>query len=107
MNPRRVLIVDDDQAMREMLASLVLEHGYQVESEPSVDRALARLADHEFDVVLSDIRITGVCGRRRFTSATISIPLRPGIRMSESTTSNSWSARRARARSTLGSLSTW
>ena len=62
MNPRRVLIVDDDQAMREMLASLVLEHGYQVESEPSVDRALARLADHEFDVVLSDIRMPGRSG---------------------------------------------
>jgi two-component system response regulator AtoC len=62
MNPRNLLIVDDDRAMREMLASLFLEHGYAVEIEPSADGALSRLGEHDFDVVLSDIRMPGKSG---------------------------------------------
>jgi two-component system, NtrC family, response regulator AtoC len=62
MNPRTLLIVDDDRAMREMLASLFLEHGYAVEIEPSADGALSRLGEHDFDVVLSDVRMPGKSG---------------------------------------------
>jgi two-component system, NtrC family, response regulator AtoC len=62
MEARTVLIVDDDRAMREMLASLFLEHGYQVEAESNADAALARIGDHDFDVVLSDIRMPGKTG---------------------------------------------
>jgi DNA-binding NtrC family response regulator len=62
MSARRVLIVDDDRAMREMLGSLFVEHGYEVETDASADLALARLADHDFDVVLSDIRMPGRSG---------------------------------------------
>jgi DNA-binding NtrC family response regulator len=62
MDPRTVLIVDDDRAMREMLASLFLEHGYRVEVESNADAALARIGDQDFDVVLSDIRMPGKTG---------------------------------------------
>ena len=59
---RSVLVVDDDLAMREMLASLFREHGYRVEEAARADDALARLAEGEFDVVLSDIRMPGKSG---------------------------------------------
>jgi two-component system response regulator AtoC len=62
VDSRTVLIVDDDRAMRELLASLFLEHGYAVEAEPSADGALARLGERDFDVVLSDIRMPGKSG---------------------------------------------
>jgi DNA-binding NtrC family response regulator len=60
--PIQLLVVDDDRAMREMLASLFKERGYWVEEAANVDAALARLADQEFDVVLSDIRMPGRSG---------------------------------------------
>ncbi len=60
--PRRILIVDDDRAMREMLVSLFKERGLWVEDASSADAALAFAADQEFDVVLSDVRMPGLSG---------------------------------------------
>ena len=60
--PRRILIVDDDRAMREMLASLFKERGLWVEDAASADAALSRAAEQEFDVVLSDVRMPGLSG---------------------------------------------
>jgi two-component system response regulator FlrC len=60
--PRRILIVDDDRAMREMLGSLFKERGLWVEDASSADAALAVAAEQEFDVVLSDVRMPGLSG---------------------------------------------
>jgi DNA-binding NtrC family response regulator len=59
---RRLLVVDDDRAMREMLTSLFKERGLGVEEAPSADAALARASEQEFDVVLSDVRMPGLSG---------------------------------------------
>ena len=61
---RRLLVVDDDRAMREMLASLFKERGLAVEDAASADAALARAAEQDFDVVLSDITHARPVGRR-------------------------------------------
>jgi len=58
----QILVVDDDRAMREMLASLFKERGVWVEEASSARAALESAADHEFDVVLSDIRMPGMSG---------------------------------------------
>ncbi len=57
-----LLVVDDDDAMRQMLASLFRERGFRVEEADSVDAALERSRDVEFDAVLSDIRMPGKTG---------------------------------------------
>jgi DNA-binding NtrC family response regulator len=57
-----VLVVDDDAAMRQMLASLFGEQGFKVEQADSADAALERARDMEFDAVLSDIRMPGKSG---------------------------------------------
>jgi DNA-binding NtrC family response regulator len=62
MESRTVLVVDDDLAMREMLGSLFRDHGFRVEEAARADEAIARLAEAEFDVVLSDIRMPGKSG---------------------------------------------
>ena len=59
---RRLLIVDDDAAMRQMLESLFREQGFETETAQSVDAAVARLRDVEFDAVLSDIKMPGRSG---------------------------------------------
>ncbi len=57
-----VLVVDDDAAMREMLAELLRDEGYAVSEAASVDVALQLASEQEFDVVLSDIKMPGRSG---------------------------------------------
>jgi DNA-binding NtrC family response regulator len=59
----RVLVVDDDAAMREMLASLLEEDGLRVRTVASAREALERASEEEFDAVLSDIHMPGEDGR--------------------------------------------
>jgi DNA-binding NtrC family response regulator len=54
---RRILIVDDDSAMRQMLEALFQDEGYATDSAESVDEAVARLRESEYGAVLSDIRM--------------------------------------------------
>ena len=58
----QLLIVDDDLAMREMLESLFADSGYGTDSANSADAALQKCRDHEFDAVLSDIKMPGRSG---------------------------------------------
>ncbi len=59
---RTLLVVDDDAAMRQMLASLFQENGYAVREAASADDALEQAGKSEFDAVLSDIRMPGRSG---------------------------------------------
>jgi sigma-B regulation protein RsbU (phosphoserine phosphatase) len=51
----RVLVVDDDQGNREMLAKRLVREGLSVEMVPDGFEALAALGTKEFDVVLLDV----------------------------------------------------
>ena len=62
MPTRSLLIVDDDRAMRELLASLFAEQGFAVSEAASADEALELAAEREFDAVLSDIKMPGASG---------------------------------------------
>jgi DNA-binding NtrC family response regulator len=57
-----VLVVDDDVAMREMLVSLLEEHGTRAAAAGDAEEALERIRTEEFDAVLSDIRMPGKSG---------------------------------------------
>ena len=50
-----VLVVDDEPAVRQVLAAAIGKAGYAVESAASASEALARLDKTPFDVVLSDV----------------------------------------------------
>lgn len=60
--PREILIVDDDEVYREVLASIIEEGGYVVASVESGEAALASLATHQPDVVLLDYNMPGLNG---------------------------------------------
>jgi DNA-binding NtrC family response regulator len=62
MASARLLIVDDDTAMRQMLESLFREQGYLVDEASSANAALELSRDEEYDVVLSDIKMPGKSG---------------------------------------------
>ncbi|WP_089393907.1 response regulator transcription factor [Pseudomonas delhiensis] len=63
----RVLIVDDDPLIRELLQSYLVGEGYEVACASTAEQAEASLADAEqggppFDLVLLDIRLPGKDG---------------------------------------------
>jgi len=60
--PTRVLVVDDDVLMCRFLQRRLERHGFVVAVEDSAEDALERLAAEEFDLVLSDLNLTGVDG---------------------------------------------
>jgi len=58
----RILIVDDDRALRHVLAELLTDAGYAVDQAADGLEALGRLGRGAFDVVLLDIGLPGLSG---------------------------------------------
>lgn len=61
MTPR-VLIVDDDPLIRELLHAYLSQEGYEVHCADTAEGAEAFLASHTVDLVLLDIRLPGKDG---------------------------------------------
>ena len=59
---RRVLIIDDDRSMCEVLESELKSRDFAVVSENSPEDALRRLTDDDFGIVLTDINMQGMSG---------------------------------------------
>jgi two-component system chemotaxis sensor kinase CheA len=77
---RRVLVVDDTQFFRDVVARLLVEHGYRVSTAEQGEDALALLACEEFDLVVSDLEMPVMDGWRlataiRHASHTSTLPL--------------------------------
>jgi len=59
---QRILIVDDDEALRESLELVLASEGYEVASADCGETALERIEEHPVDVVLCDLRMPGIDG---------------------------------------------
>ena len=65
----RVLIVDDDAGLRQSLALLLQEAGYEALSVGDPEQALRRAGTERFDLILCDVRMPkmdGVAFLRRY-----------------------------------------
>ena len=60
--PLRILVIDDDPVMRELLEALLGFAGHDVQIVASGDAALPRLATESFDLVLTDLHMPGLQG---------------------------------------------
>jgi two-component system nitrogen regulation response regulator NtrX len=58
----QILIVDDEAAIRESLAGILEDEGYEVLLASSGEQALTLVAEHPCDVVLLDIWLPGIDG---------------------------------------------
>ena len=67
--PKHLLIVDDEKALREVVAERLSDHGFVVEQADSGEEAIARLADFAFDVLITDLRLPGIDGRQVIDAA--------------------------------------
>jgi CheY-like chemotaxis protein len=59
---RRILLVDDDRALRHALSALLQEAGHQVESAGDGPEAIEMLGDRAFDLVFLDIGLPSMNG---------------------------------------------
>ncbi len=57
-----LLLVEDEDTLREVTAERLGEHGYRVTEAASGEAALEALADFAFDLVLTDLRLPGIDG---------------------------------------------
>lgn len=60
--PKNILVVDDDEMMRSFFASVLKEEGYTVEAAGHGKEGLEALNRSDFDLVLTDLRMSGISG---------------------------------------------
>lgn len=58
----RILVVDDEQAIRDLLVGLLALDGHRVEAVRTGVEALQRLAEHPYDAIITDIRMPEMDG---------------------------------------------
>jgi two-component system response regulator HydG len=58
----RILIVDDEKAMCELIDTALRMRGYESQWCQSAEAAMTRLKETEFDVVLTDVKMPGTSG---------------------------------------------
>ena len=59
-----VLVIDDEEIMREVLESLLSTEGYRVDLAKTGEEGLARLNDRAYDAMLLDVSMPGIGGLR-------------------------------------------
>jgi len=62
MTKGQILVVDDEAAQREILRTILVAEGYQVEVAKSAGEALEKGGRKRFDLVLTDLRMPGAGG---------------------------------------------
>ena len=61
-----ILIVDDEPSLRETLADLLEDDGYEVATAASGEVAIEMCSAHRYDVILMDVRMPGIDGVEAF-----------------------------------------
>ena len=62
MSDIRVLVVDDEQSMRELLGIMLRQAGYQVAAADGGEAAIQMLKSESFDLVVTDLRMRKIDG---------------------------------------------
>src|SRR5919112_189961 len=62
MARKSILVVDDEKNQREILEMILSGEGYDVTTASSGEAAMKFVADRHFDLVLTDLKMTGMSG---------------------------------------------
>jgi len=67
--PTHLLLVDDEDALRTVMAERLTDAGFKVTEASSGEQALEKLERFAFDVLVSDLRLPGIDGREVLAAA--------------------------------------
>ncbi|MGE3466493.1 MAG: sigma-54-dependent transcriptional regulator [Pyrinomonadaceae bacterium] len=70
MARKSILVVDDEKNQREILETILSGEGYDVTMASSGEAAMKFVADRHFDLVLTDLKMTGMSGLELLKSLT-------------------------------------
>ncbi len=76
---KHLLIVEDEAALREVVAERLTDHGFVVVQAAHGEEALERLAEFAFDIVITDLRLPGIDGGKVLEAALARYPEIIGI----------------------------
>ena len=62
IRPKRIVVVDDDKGMRQILSACLEAEGYEVVTAATGEEAIDRLQPGTIDLVLADLRLPGMDG---------------------------------------------
>jgi two-component system response regulator PilR (NtrC family) len=62
-NSQHILLVDDEQGLRDVIAERLVDAGFRVTEAGTGEEALERLNQFAFDILVTDLRLPGVDGR--------------------------------------------
>jgi DNA-binding NtrC family response regulator len=60
--PASVLVIDDDETIRELLNESLAEDGFVVESAPNAEEALVKVRQTPYDAIVTDLNLPGLKG---------------------------------------------
>jgi len=72
--PKSILIVEDEETLRESIKRIFLREGYAVEAVDAAEKGLALLESSLYDVIISDIILPGMDGIEMLTKVREQIP---------------------------------
>ncbi len=59
---KHLLLVEDEAALRTVVAEQLIDRGYAVDQAESGEAALSKLADFAYDAIVTDLRMPGISG---------------------------------------------
>ena len=71
---KHLLIVEDEAALREVVAERLVDQGYDVVQAANGEEAVDRLAEFAFDIVVTDLRLPGIDGGKVLEAAVTRYP---------------------------------
>ena len=101
MTQARILVVEDDNGLREALVDTLLLGGYECREVDSGERALLALSRQRFDMVISDIQMGGMDGLTLLANIRQQYPQVPVLLMTAYANIDLGGAPCARGRSTI------
>ncbi len=72
--PARILIVDDDESIREVLTSILTDEGYIVEAVDTGEKAIKATHEKFYNLALIDIRLPDMEGTKLLTRLKDTVP---------------------------------
>lgn len=62
MTKEKILVVDDEESLRDILQFSLSDEGYEVVTAPNGEEAMERIDENNIDLVILDIKMPGIDG---------------------------------------------